>query len=57
MNRRKFIGITGGTVLVAAGTYYLLSDKDNFTREDIKLDLPGKIPLTVDEREILFLAS
>ncbi len=57
MNRRKFIGITGGTILVVAGTYYLLSDKNNFTRDDIKPDSPGKIPLTVDEREILFLAS
>lgn len=31
MNRRKFIGIAGGTVLVAAGTGYLLSDKAGFT--------------------------
>ncbi len=57
MHRRKFIGIAGGTVLVAVGTGYLLSDKSNFTREDIKPDSPGKISLTVDEREILFLAS
>ena len=57
MNRKKLIGIAGGTVLVAAGGYYLLSDKSNFTRDDIKTDPPGKIPLKADEREILFLAS
>jgi hypothetical protein len=57
MKRRKFISIAGGVVLLAAGTSYLLSDKNNFTRKDIKLGLLGNIPLTADEEEILYLAS
>lgn len=57
MNRKKFLGIAGASVLVAAGGYYLLSDKSNFTRDDIKSDPPGIIPFKADEREILFLAS
>ncbi len=57
MTRRKFLVIAGGSVLVVAGTYYLLSDTSNFTRDDIKNDSPGKIPLLADERGILYLAS
>ena len=57
MNRRKFIMIAGGTILVAGGAIYLLSDKNNFTRSDINERPSGKIPLRPDEREILYLAS
>lgn len=57
MNRRKFLGIAGGSVLAAGGIYYLLSDKHNFVREDIKTDPSSKSPLQQEEREILYLAS
>ena len=30
MNRRKFIGIAGGTIVATGTTYYLFSDKSNF---------------------------
>ena len=57
MNRRKFIGIAGGTILAAGATSYLLSDKNNLERADIKpADETSKI-LLPDEKEILFLAS
>lgn len=57
MNRRKFISIAGGTIVVAGGTYYLLSDKSNFTRADIKQHDTNNISLKPDEKEILYLAS
>jgi hypothetical protein len=57
MNRRKFLGVAGGTIIIAGVTYYLLSDKSNLNRDDMKTDTPGKIPLLADEREILYLAS
>jgi hypothetical protein len=57
MNRRKFLGIAGGTIVVAGVTYYLLSDKSNFIRADITQNDKNKIPIKDDEREILFLAS
>jgi nitroreductase len=57
MNRNKFLGVAGGAVLVVAGGYYLQSDKSNFVRGDSKGNAPEKIPLTSDERNILFLAS
>jgi len=57
MNRRKFISIAGGTIVVAGGTYYLLSDKSNFTRADIKQHDTITTPLKPDEKEILYLAS
>jgi hypothetical protein len=57
MNRRKFLGIAGGTIVIGGATYYLLSDKNNFTRADIRQTNTGKIALQPDEREILFLAS
>lgn len=57
MNRRKFFRITGGTILVAGGVFYLFSDKNNFTRVDINTKPSGKISLHPDEREILYLAS
>lgn len=57
MNRRKFISITGGTIVLVGGTYYLLSDKSNFTRVDIKESDTITTPLKLDEKEILYLAS
>ena len=57
MNRRKFIGLTGGTIVIAGVTYYLLSDKSNYIRSDTRQSETIKIPLNPDEREILFLAS
>ena len=47
----------GGTVLVAAGTGYLLSDKRNLLRADIKPDNDQPDTLQPDETEILLLAS
>lgn len=57
MNRRKFIGI-GGTTLISLGTVgYLLSDKSNLTRTDIKPTADSVNAFKSDEKEILFLAS
>ena len=36
MNRIKFIGTAGGTIVAAVTTSYLLSDKSNFLRADLK---------------------
>jgi hypothetical protein len=57
MNRKKFISITGASILVAGGLYYLSTDKRNFIRSDTKDDFSGNINLTKDERAILHLAS
>jgi hypothetical protein len=65
MNRKKFIGITGGTVIAVGTTSYLLSDKSNLVRADIKPTDDSTKPmlrdrnktLKPDEKEILFLAS
>ena len=57
MNRRKFIGIASGTILAAGATSYLLSDKSNLERTDIKPAGDAGETLLPDEKEILFLAS
>ncbi len=57
MNRRRFISVTGASILAAGGTFYLFSDKNNFTRSDIKEPPSGKISFHPDEKEILYLAS
>jgi len=57
MNRRKFLALTGTVIVVAGGTAYLLSDKENFTRSDIKEDDNRKFNFQAGEREILYLAS
>jgi len=57
MNRRKFLGITGGSVCIAGVIYYAFSDKSNFVRSDLKPDIKVKTQLTADERHILYLAS
>lgn len=57
MNRRKLLGAAADTIVIAGGAGYLLSDKNNFVRNDIKANTPGKSLLKPDEREILYLAS
>jgi hypothetical protein len=57
MQRRNLIGLAiGGTILVAAGTGYLLSDRRNLLRSDIEQDQQPD-DLEPDEKDILFLAS
>ncbi|MEO8403294.1 MAG: hypothetical protein ABI480_01815 [Chitinophagaceae bacterium] len=57
MNRRKFLGVAAGTIIVAGGVTYLLSDRHNFVRNNIKVTPSDKSFLKSDEREILYLAS
>lgn len=58
MNRQVFLGIAaGGTVALAAGTYYAGSDKSNYTRADSKQADIGTAQLITAERQILWLAS
>ncbi|MEZ2246856.1 hypothetical protein [Microcoleus sp.] len=57
MNRIKFIGNAVGTMIVAGTTAYLLSDKSNLSRADIKPSGDRNETLKPDEKEILFLAS
>ena len=57
MNREQFIGIAGGTIIAAVTTSYLLSDKSNLSRADIKPTDDLNKTLKPDEKEILFLAS
>jgi hypothetical protein len=57
MKRKKFLAIAGTTIVIAGVTYYLGSDKTNFTRANIK---QPKIPnnfLQPNEESILILAS
>ncbi len=51
------MGIAGGAIVVASVTYYLLSDKTNFVREDSKNQTKPIAFLRPDERAILSLAS
>jgi Nitroreductase family len=65
MNRKKFVGIVGGTVIAVGTTSYLFSNKSNLVRADIKPADDSTKPtlrdnnkiLKPDEKEILFLAS
>lgn len=57
MNRRKFIAIAVGTIATGAATVYLLSDKSNLVREDLKPADGKNEMLKPDEKEILYLAS
>jgi hypothetical protein len=57
MNRRNFLGIAGVTIAVAGGATYLLSDKSNFVRSDIKELDNNTFSFQADEKEILYLAS
>lgn len=57
MNRRKFLGIAGVTIVVAGGVTYLLSDKTNVERKDVTDNSSDKFTFQPDEKEILYLAS
>ncbi|MEH2357689.1 Acg family FMN-binding oxidoreductase [Nostoc sp.] len=57
MNRKNFISIAGVTIIATVTTSYLLSDKRNLLRADIKPANDKKETLKRDEKEILFLAS
>lgn len=57
MNRRNFLGIAGASFVVAGSAAYLLSDRRNFVRTDLKESNHQAIPLKPGEREILYLAS
>lgn len=57
MNRKNFISIAGGTIIVTVTTSYLLSDKRNLLRTDIKPANDNKETFKPDEKEILFFAS
>lgn len=57
MNRRKFLGITGAAIAASGCVGYLLSDKHNFIRADIKDDKHKYTFLNDDDREIIYLAS
>ena len=52
MNRRKFLGVGGVTILTAGGAGYLISDKNNVVRTDVKAISSNKSPLAPDERKI-----
>ncbi|MCP2727390.1 Acg family FMN-binding oxidoreductase [Limnofasciculus baicalensis] len=57
MNRGKFISVAVGTTIAVGATSYLLSDKRNLVRADIKPIDDNNATLKPDEKEILFLAS
>ena len=57
MNRRKFLGVTAGSIVIIGGASYLLSDKHNFVRDNINVSASDKSVLKPGEREILYLAS
>jgi hypothetical protein len=57
MNRRKFLSVTGTTIIVAGGVSYLLSDKNNFERKDLSEDNNNTFSFNPDEKEILYLSS
>jgi hypothetical protein len=57
MNRIKFISIVSGTLGVVGATAYLLSDRSNLVRADLKQGEDNNKTLKPDEKEILFLAA
>jgi hypothetical protein len=57
MNRIKFMSIIGGAIGIVGITAYLLSDKNNLVRADLKSTTDDNRTLKPDEKEILFLAS
>ena len=57
MNRKEFISIATGTVVIAGITYYFQSDTRNYIRADTKIENINHISLTADEKQILYLAS
>ena len=57
MNRRKFIGIAGGAIITAGATSYLLSDKSNVSRVDLKPEAGSDAAFKPEEKLILHLAA
>jgi hypothetical protein len=57
VKREQFIGIASGTIIAAVTTSYLLSDKRNLSRAEIKPSDEKNATLQPDEKEILLLAS
>ena len=57
MNRRKFLTLTGGSIVIAGASYYALSDRSNIVRADLRPDTKTTVPLLPHEREIIYLAS
>jgi hypothetical protein len=57
MNKRKFIGIAGGTIISTGITAYLLSDRNNLVRADLEPTIDRNKTLKPDEKEILLLAA
>ena len=57
MKRKKFVSIVGGTAVATGATAYLLSDRSNLVRADLKPTDTSSTKLKLDEKEILFLAS
>lgn len=57
MDRKRFISIAGGTIILVGTTSYLLSDKSNLLRADLKPTDDKNKTIKPDEKEILFLAS
>jgi hypothetical protein len=57
MNRRKFLALTAGSVVMAGATFYALSEKSNLVRTDLHPDIKTIVQLLPEEREIIYLAS
>ncbi|MEQ1761823.1 MAG: nitroreductase [Pyrinomonadaceae bacterium] len=57
MNRRSFIGAAGGSVLAVGTAAYSLSDRHSLVRDDIRTADESVGMLSLDEKEILYLAS
>jgi hypothetical protein len=57
MNRKQFVGMTGGALLIGGIALYSTSSEGSMKRIDTKERGKNLIILTEDERQILFLAS
>lgn len=57
MTKRQFLSVAGGSVLVVATSGYLLSDKQNVTRNNQLANTSSRIAFKPDEQAILYLAS
>jgi hypothetical protein len=57
MKRKKFINIAAGTAVATGATTYLLSDRSNLVRSDLKSADNHNTTLKPDEKEILVLAA
>lgn len=57
MDRRKFITLTGGSIISVGAVSYLFSDKNSLKRNDLKSIESQTQFLKPDEKEILYFAS